>query len=441
MTTMSLMEKFLSMEATYGLFDLNKNSELPFWDCVRQNVYSRYANTISESSKSASKFNIFSVLYEVIHSLLILIRKNKICFFVFSREKDRNGYYYDRVAVDLIDRCKTSDRIIFEFNRSVLRKSLYNEYSMVLLSLSNRFFRSKKIPIDTYRIVSEALLNTFGECKITFEDLSLLYNNCYSQYRFYKKLFRIICPKKVIVSCDLQKALYYAAKVNDVPSFEMQHAAIVRDYISYSYPKGIISTSNISFADSYITLGSAWGTDMNIPSKNIIALGNNHFYLNRGDIQKEKDNCFLVISTILHYKILRDYAIKLSSQYSGYKVIYKLHPAEFDTYHDYISYFNSFPNIEVVKNEYTIKELLIKSSLTILIYSSVFFEALELNNKIAVLCEMNYYNLIDYLNFPNVYLVDFLKDIKPILDSDIYSFNQSFFSKLDENTADFILHS
>lgn len=438
---MDLIEKFLSMEVTYGLFDLNKNSNLPFWDCVRQNVYSRYTNTFSESSKYNRRFNVFSVLYEITVSLLMLVRKSKICFFVFSREKDRNGYYYDRVAADLIDRCKTSDRIIIEFNRSVLQKSLYNEYSMVLLSLSRRFFSKENISIDTYRIVSEALVNTFGECKISFEDINLLYNNYYSQYRFYKILFRIIRPKKVIVSCDLQKAIYYAAKINSIPSFEMQHAAIVHDYISYLYPKSISNTSNISFADSYITLGSAWGIGMNIPAKNIIALGNSRFYLKKGDKLKRKSDCTLVISTILHYEILRKVVAKLSSECPDCKIVYKLHPAEFGTYQDYISYFDSYPNVEVVRDEYAIQELLLRSSLTILIYSSVFFEALEFGNKIAVVKEMNYHILRDYLNFPNVYLVDAVTEIKHMMDSEVTFSDCTFFSEFDENLADLILYT
>lgn len=438
--TMDLMEIFLSMEVTYGLFDLNKNNDLPFWDCVRQNVYSRYTNTFSPPPKNKHNLNILSVLYEVVSFLLMLGRKKKICFFVFSREKDRNGYYYDRVAADLIDRCKISERIIIEFNRSVFGKLLYDEYSMVLLSISKRFFRKKKISIDTYRIISEALMKTFGECKISFEDLNILYNHYYLQYQFYKILFRIIRPKKIIVSCDLQKAIYYAAKINSIPSFEMQHAAIVYDYISYSYPKNISNTSNISFADSYITLGSAWGIGMNIPAKSIITLGNSRFYFKKKNKLKRNNDCILVISTILHYKKLREVAAKLSLECLNCKIVYKLHPNEFDAYQNYILFFNSYPNVEVVRDEFTIQELLLKSFLTILIYSSVFFEALQLDNKIAVVKDMNYHILNNYLNFPNVYLINEATDIMRIMDSDIDKSDYVFFSNLNEDVANFILH-
>lgn len=101
-------------------------------------------------------------------------------------------------------------------------------------------------------------LNEFYDISVCENELNELFTYLYKQYKAYKLLFRILHPHKIISSVPF-KPIFYAARELNITSYEMQHAGIVFDYPSYSYPSMVTPESNIAFADYYVQFGEAWG--------------------------------------------------------------------------------------------------------------------------------------------------------------------------------------
>ncbi len=426
------------MESENNLFDLGKEINLPLWDIIRYNVYVKYyfpekdRVKLSKDVKHVTRDYLFIVIKLVSFMFTVFRKNSEIVILTASRYIDKEGKYYDKSAMPIINTLGGKCVVL----EPIIGKELAYNYIYDFSNLFRRFSKSKRIPINYYEKIKTVLVETFGECLISYDEINLLVRDFRSDYIFYKTIFSLVKNKKLIICTGNPKASIYAGKELNIETYLVQHAGIEIDEIDYSYPAGITTKSFILFSDYALTFGDYWCKKINVPAKKIIPIGNDYFC----NIPKvELDYSILIVSTIVHGGELSKLTLKAAKERADLKFVYKLHPNEFHSKNEYVEYFKNNSNVNIISNEIDTTILIAKSQLVVLIVSAVIYEVLNQNKKVAVLKKINYERQLHLLQFKNLYFFDSTKELFEITIKNEMLDNMNFYKKTDYNMIKEIL--
>jgi hypothetical protein len=430
---MSLINRFHRMESEELLFQMGKDVNCPAWDIVRYSVYLKYYYPEQDRDRLyihpkhpfKDYINIFTIAIVSVCRLFFTRGENVVI--ASSRSLDSNGKCFDKSAMPIIK--------MFSENCMVLEPALGREmaydYFYDFNCIFKRFYRPKLFPLEYYSKINDALIKHLEENKISYEEINDNFHTFQSDYKYYKVLFNLLKTRKLFVATGNPKAILLAAKEQGVKTFLLQHAGIEFDEIDYSYPESISIDSNILFPDTLLTLGDYWCKGINVPAKNIIAMGNDLFYLKPAELP---DNTILIISTIVHGGELKLLTKKIATIKPDAKFVYKLHPNEYQYYNDYTHYFKLNKNVTVLTNQVDVSNLIARSRLVVLIVSAVLYEALNQNKKVAVYKKINYMRQLHLSDQPNVYFIDDADEVIDILNRPVHHAITNFFKPTDFDT-------
>ena len=260
-----------------------------------------------------------------------------------------------------------------------------------LCDFSNVFARLNKkvrLPYSVYTKIEAAVVSVMGENRLSYDELNYVYKIYDAEIKYYTLLLKKLHVKNVIICKGNPKAIIKVCRNMNITTTLVQHASIERDEVDYSYPDSISCENQmILFSDSVATFGSYWCTNVNVPVRNIITIGNDEMY----NVPNLKcDNSFVVISSIIHGTELKYSAREIALSYPDRKVIYKLHPNEYHLKSEYIEFFRDVQNVRVIDIEDSTKNLVAKSSVVIAIVSAVVYDALHQGKIVAILQRINY---------------------------------------------------
>jgi len=427
-----IAEDFFEMEKKYKLFDLRTADNIPIWDIVRMYVYLKYYFPKTEQNLTVQKTSFkeyVNFVFGLFRSFFYFIFKNGENFFLpVSRNVDKSGRYFDKAAISAIE-AAGSRAFIFEM-QSVNRRYKYNAANNYI-EYFKKFSSDKEIV--SFSIFSEielALISVFKDCKVAPQDLNQIYKDFKLDELYYGKIFRIKKVKKVFITNNgFKKGLFQAAKNLDIPIYEFQHGSFEMDHLAYSYPSFVKQDVNVLLPDYLLTIGDYWGNNFNVPIKCKVSVGNDSFFLKHSSSSEET---ILFISSKIHGRELYIVAIKLAIQFPGMDINFKLHSNEFADQMFYANEFKDFRNIHLIKPEIHIHELIRRAAIVILISSTVFYEALNQNKKVAIYKRANYDGLRNLFNLPNVYLFDSGDEIASIMKNETINNNVNFFKPFDK---------
>lgn len=432
------IELFHKIEEEHKLFDL-KSKELPqIWDVLRVSIYNNFIlGQIKYNIIYHRDFNV--IINSIIYSIksLSTLGQGKNLFFISSRDVDSEGFWYDKISKQLIDLCPPNERIVIELN-SFCGQSRFKKINYCLISVLRKgIVKRYQIPMKSWNIINNSFKDISCE-KLDKTMLDTKYSSFIKNEKIIRFFLRILRPKQIFVSCDCQKEIYSAAQKLHIKTYEMQHAGIVFDYPSYSYPSSITELSNIIYADYYLKLGSQWGTGMNIPCKQLV-IGNDLLSPINNDSQESK-NVILFISNTIHRNALMPICREFAQKYDNIKIIYKLHPDEFSLKNDTEKYFNNINHVSVYTNEYPMNKLIYLSKVVVLIYSSTFFEAISRNRTVAVLKTSNSYIISDYVySIKNASYISNINDLYQLYLKEPTTENINFYDKFNKTFAESII--
>lgn len=406
---------FHDVEKKGNLFDIVDKNNYPLWDILRYYIFCTYYYSEEDFKRlnivSSKKWRDYLFLVkEVLKFILciLFIKKGKVLIQTASRFKDERDCYYDKLSRALITMLK-SDCFILETNQRM--KLAYNT-NYDFSSIIRRFFKSDHLDGAVYNKIYNLLIDKFGYCNFNYNTLNVVYHHFQSDVFYYNFLINKLSPKKIFTSAGNPKALTWVARNNNIPILIFQHAGILFEEIEYSYPLFINSNSNIAFPDKLLTFGSYWGKGINIPVKKIVIVGNDYYY--KIPPIKDKD-MILIISTIIHGKLLahflRDYALI----HKELNFVFKLHPNEFHLVYYYKEIFEGLLNIQIISSEIDTSDLVAQSQLVILIVSTVMYEALNQNKKVAIYKKLNYERDPSVFSLPNFYLFNSNEELDVII--------------------------
>ena len=111
--------------------------------------------------------------------------------------------------------------------------------------------------------------------------------------------------------------------------------------------------------------------------------------------------------------------------------VYKLHPNEFSYVEEYVSYFIENTNVKIITDQVDTSTLISQSSLVVLIVSTVVYEALNQQKKVAIYKKINFERQLHLLECPNVYFFNNEDDAFGILDQEVISNESNYYKETD----------
>lgn len=236
-------------------------------------------------------------------------------------------------------------------------------------------YLEKEIGIDNFEILSKKILR---KILINFE----------YEYKYYTNFFKVKQPEKIYIICSYGKeALIAAAQDLNIEVIELQHGIITKYHVGYNFPDVKIPY----FPDKLLLWGEYWKDNVNLPKNMKIELYG-YPYLKRQyekyqNIEKNLNQVIFISQGTIGKK-LSEKAIEFAKENPQLKVIYRMHPGEFlrwkKEYRDLYENRN-LENLEISdNNEKNLYEYLFESEYLIGVYSTVIYEALELNLKVGV---------------------------------------------------------
>jgi uncharacterized membrane protein len=214
-------------------------------------------------------------------------------------------------------------------------------------------------------------------------------------YKKYIELFKKRKPKKIFVVVAYENhAVVAAAKSLGIEVIELQHGTITYYHLGYSYPKKTRLNGEIPyFPDKLLSFGEYWmSEDMSpINGGDIVPIGFPYFEAQSKDFVNMEviDNQVLFISQGVIGKYLSKLAFEFAKNNEGLKIIYKLHPGEYETWRENYPELveaSASDNFEVIDNsEIPLYKLLAQSNYQVGAFSTAIYEGLMFNCKTFIL--------------------------------------------------------
>ena len=217
---------------------------------------------------------------------------------------------------------------------------------------------------------------------------------------------RKIKPRVVFVVCHYDRLLwplYQVSKEFNIPVIEIQHGTIC-NHGAYNY----IDTSNTGkeLPDYLFSYGELWHQWINLPvCMKAYAVGNSFLESRRQHYSENvvDDKKIVIYSDRweMNGKFLENFAIILSNKYynQGYRVYFKMHPAEYNIWSEKYLALKKSKQITVVCDGTELYQLLATAKHQIGVFSTVLYETtvFDVNTYILATEDIPYVQiLVDY---------------------------------------------
>ena len=249
--------------------------------------------------------------------------------------------------------------------------------------------------------------------------------NLQYDYMMYAELFKKRNPKMVfVVVAYLNQAIVEAAKDLGIDAIELQHGTISDYHLGYSYPPKTRKRGEIAyFPNKIFTFGDYWINDETSPisKQDVIPIGFPYFEVQSKDFIniEPHDNQILFISQGAIGKYLSKLAYEFACEMKDFKIVYKLHSGEYETWRENYPYLlNDLENFEVIDNsEIPLYQLFAESTYQVGAFSTAIYEGLMFNCKTFIVDVPGIEHISDLIDNGYVCKITDSADLINMLDS------------------------
>ena len=369
-----------------------------------------------------------------------------ILIFDHPRKVLFKGEFRDIYSYFLIDLLEKNSFEVLEspyLNRHLSSKKDYIRYTdrIELGSYIYKKFNKIKFTSKELQIINdvERDFKSEFEIEINLKDILTMHIlNFQYDYKKYTELFKKRKPRMIFVVVGYEnQAVIKAAKDLGIEVVELQHGTITDYHLGYSYPlKSRLNGEIAYFPDKILTFGDYWINDDTSPisKDSVFSVGFPYFesQVNEFLNLKPVSNQVLFISQgVIGYelsKIAYEFALKMPHL----KIIYKLHPGEYETWKEnYSKLLNDLDNFEVIDNSKTpLYQLFAQSSYQVGAFSTAIYEGLMFNCKTFIIDVAGVEYLYDLISEGYVFKINSADDLANNLESFIpKEYDKNFFFK------------
>ncbi|MGY0372534.1 hypothetical protein [Clostridium sp. JNZ J1-5] len=409
---MDLIDKFLEYEYNHNLFN-EEICEIKFWHFIRFKLYQNILKQVNHtgelsSTPQRSKMEKLQVMIDQVYNILFKSPlwglKPKEVLVLNSPRRLKSGNCYECIYTDDLIKDLDLPYYVLEYPylgkhfKPVRTKNLlyFDSVSLKRTLLRRKYMKEKKFSLrdEDLKLIENIIkdLNSIFEVDIKLdflinevEDVIYSYK---TTFQYYNKILDNIKPKVILEVChyEFDKLLINeVAKKKGIKVIELQHGTIDKYHVSYNFYKKM---SLPNFPDYIFTFGEYWSKTSRFPieKENIIDIGFYNFEKKQSEFRdKSEARNILFISQNTIGKELSKLALELNKKLDGqYKIIYKLHPREFQVWKvDYPELVNS--GIEVIdNNDKDLYYYFSISDMQVGVYSTAVFEGIGFNVKTCI---------------------------------------------------------
>lgn len=413
-TSVFFGEKLLTAEAESGLFDLAINGEYVWqyarYRCLLKIIEEVTGVVMSRKVSIPQNKEGRKSLREWLKYCQFLVHKKDILVLNHPRRIKEGSYY----------RCVVTDRILenLDYSYYVYEAAYFGRHykpvttkhlKYIDLDIIRKIFKydEEKNGKELAAFARKVIASFEKSCQIVlskelkksiFLDIVHVHKELFYHKIWARIVLALIRPKLVMVTVGygfLVQVMVAEAKRKHIPTVELQHGRIGETHLAYNY---IYRGELESFADYMFVYGNYEKVTARFPiaDDHVIAVGcpewekKVRYYAKHKKSNRKKVIVFL--SALGTGDIISKYALEMrkSPKLKNYRMIYKLHPAE---YNDWKSWYPELKDsgLEIIEdNLHDIYYYLGHSDYVVGISSTVLFEATGFNTQIFVVKDGDY---------------------------------------------------
>jgi len=373
---------FFHFEKENELFARKNKEGIYIWDIIRYEVYVGLlrgkAITDPPIKRTASAY--LSLLSDLLSLSGHLFRgKYKYIFFTASRNRTKEGLFYDQHAEDTLALLRNDALILENFERD-RHRSAYKRYLYNRIVIFRRFI-AWFLRNEDYSDLLALISRRFDSHNLSGKRLNQLVKYFRIEYAYYKWLFKRKQARAVFITQNgIQKGLFAAARDLHIPVIEFQHGLIEPEHIAYNYSKDIdYLPSQLYLPLYFFTFSEYWTRSLNYPVRQVIPAGNTALYNSRYVTAGSQQGAGLVVvSADVYGQDLKALVMDFLQYNKTTPVYFKLHPNQFHEEDLYKTAFKGHDNVKVISREQNMHELISMASAVVVIKSTAVYEALHM---------------------------------------------------------------
>lgn len=240
-------------------------------------------------------------------------------------------------------------------------------------------------------------------------------------YEKYIELFKKRNPKRIFVVVAYENhAIVAAAQHLGIEVIELQHGTLTYYHLGYSYPEKTRLNGKIPyFPDKILSFGDYWMNDEFSPiaMENVVPVGFPYFeYQSKDFIGLDViENQVLFISQGVIGKYMSKLAFEFAKDNKNLKIIYKLHPGEYETWrqnYPELVEASAFDNFKVIDNsEIPLYKLLAESNYQVGAFSTAIYEGMMFGCRTFILNVPGVEYLDDLIEMGYVFKIENADDL------------------------------
>lgn len=390
----------LSLEEKYDLLTWNINSVL-VWEIIRIKVFlllqeKTAAQSFGKIAPKSTCNKVINICSRILNNFILgnpffRVFEGNIIIFESGRKYSIGELNAD-IYTYFIAKNLEKENIAFEFFETSIDSKRDRNYNKTPFHIDSIKFVSKVLHKFISLSFSDDDVNLVkkleGEIEKTLNipmDLKHLITSEYkifiSEKIVYKKLLHLKHTKKIfLVNYSEYFSLLSAANDLKIETVELQHGLILKEAMTYHFPNSEDNKMNYFPTKFYVWKDFSYNSGkLPLSQDKIVANPHNHleFMKNKFENIVKNPKSIVVASQPFYSLKIQDYILKNARVMTDYRFIYKLHPMEFQYFFEsgQSQSLLQLKNVNFVKNEISIYQLLKESRYIIGIYSTSLFEA------------------------------------------------------------------
>ena len=425
-TSEELCKIFFKLEEKYKLLDLTI-SDVKIWQSLRMQLYytlAVQANVEEQGHIRLTKFDKFKKISNYFYNSIIynpfFCKKTEIVVFSHPRPKEVNGkiidiytkYFIDDLMEKNINFLELETAYLGEHKKNMINNKSYTDFIVLVTNVFKKFV-SIKFTQEKKELLNSINRDLSRELGISIDLTTIIVEGIRTfkiKKYFYKRLFKKLEAKRLYICPSYGNAdVVSAAKDLKIEVIEIQHGVFSDYHLGYSFPNRKETLDY--FPDKLLVWNQYWKdlVSLPIPYDNIVI---RKFDYLENNIRKysniEKEDKLVVLSQGNVGNAIANLMLNHIEKFKNLKIIYKLHPGEYDRYKDYKALqklIEKYKNIVIVE-ETDIHKLLASSKYQIGINSTALYEGVEFGCETILFDTSGIEYMDKFISFYNLEKID-----------------------------------
>ena len=380
---MKIIKKFHKIDNQ--IFKYKDNSLIETWSCVRYELFYQVFLIKAEIPNKTFFRNLKYLFFNFVHILKIpfLLKKRDLLIIDVGRYKIYQNKINDPLSQIFADNNLKYNLLSISSNNFLLKKQLNITF---IIKILNILLNKKKLPEKinkNFDFIKKIFMKNFPETKIDYQYIkSNILNYQRSILIIISYFIKLLNAKCVIFfyNPNLIPTVKYC-NLNNIKTIDVQHSMISKLNILYQFK--IKKNFSYLFPSKIFIWGQYWKKFISFNKKIFLVTG--HFDYVKPDNKILKDKIITIIASNYSRDKILDLCKNLLSDFTKYKIIYKLRPEEILNKDDLDLSLKNNTNFIVFKEKSSLElqDILNKSEYIIGVNSSLLIESIGKSNIIV----------------------------------------------------------